>query len=121
MSYIKNDSQIDILGSVNSIYDYDKLETRDKYAMFLRGNNSYSSIKGTGEGKLLVIKDSYANCFIPFLTDEFEQIDVLDMRSYMLNVNLLIEEQQYDEVLVLYNSETFDTDAYVPRLNMYNK
>ena len=121
LSYIKNDSQIDIMGAVDSIYDYSKLETRDKYAAFLRGNNGYSTIKGNGDGKILVIKDSYANCFVPFLTQDFAQIDVLDMRFYMQNVNLLMEEQQYDEVLVLYNSETFDTDIYVPRLIMYNK
>lgn len=121
MSYIKNDSQVDIMGAVNSIYEYEKLETRDKYAMFLRGNNAYSSVKGNGDGKILVIKDSYANCFVPFLTEDFAQIDVLDMRFYMQNVNMLMEEQQYDEVLVLYNSETFDTDIYVPRLVMYNK
>ena len=121
LTYIKNDSQIDIMGTVDSIYDYSKFETRDKYAAFLRGNNSYSSIKGNGEGKILVIKDSYANCFIPFLTEDFAQIDVLDMRFYMQNVSLLMEEQQYNEVLVLYNSETFDTDIYVPRLVMYNK
>ena len=30
LSYIKNDSQIEILGTVDSIYDYDKFETRDK-------------------------------------------------------------------------------------------
>ena len=121
LSYIKNDSLIDIMGTADSIYDYSKFETRDKYAAFLRGNNAYSSIKGNGEGKILVIKDSYANCFVPFLTEDFAQIDVLDMRFYMQNVSLLMEEQQYDEVLVLYNSETFDTDIYVPRLIMYNK
>lgn len=121
LSYIKNDSQIDIMGTTDSIYDYSKFETRDKYAAFLRGNNAYSSIKGNGEGKILVIKDSYANCFIPFLTEDFAQIDVLDMRFYMQNVRMLMEEQQYDQVLVLYNSETFDTDIYVPRLIMYNK
>jgi len=121
LSYIKNDSKIEILGTVLDIYDYEKLDTRDKYAMFLHSNNSISSIKGSGKGKILVVKDSYANCFIPFLTNDFEQIDILDMRSYMLDVNLLMEEQQYDQVLILYNSETFDTDAYVPRLVMYNK
>ena len=121
MSYIKNDSKIDILGTVDSIYDYDKLETRDKYAMFLRGNNSFSSVKGSGKGKILVIKDSYANCFIPFLTGDFEQIDILDMRYYNQSVNGLMDENQYDEILILYNSETFDTDIYIPKINMFNK
>lgn len=121
LSYIKNDSQIDILGELGSIYDYEKLEVRDKYAMFLRGNNSISSIKGSGEGKILVIKDSYANCFIPFMTNDFEQIDILDMRFYSQSVKNLMETNMYDEVLILYNTETFDTDIYLPKINLFNK
>ena len=120
LSYIRNDSQMDVLGEVGSIYDYEKLETRDKYAMFLRGNNSFSSIKGTGEGKILVIKDSYANCFVPFLTGDFEQIDVIDLRFYKQSVKQLIQQEGYEEVLILYNSETIDTDMYVPVLNLFN-
>ncbi len=121
LSYIKSDSKIEIMGKETDIYDLSKLETRDKYAMFLHGNNSMSTVKGTGEGKLLVIKDSFANCFIPFLTADFEQIDILDMRSYIADINLLMNEMQYDNVLVLYNSETFESDAFISRLIMYNK
>lgn len=120
MTYIENDSEIDILGTVAPIYEYEKLDTRDKYAMFLRGNNSISSIKGDGEGKILVIKDSYANCFVPYLTGDFEQVDVLDLRFYKTSVKQLIDENQYDEVLILYNSETIETDIYVPVLNLFN-
>ena len=120
MTYIENDSEIDILGTVSPIYEYEKLEVRDKYAMFLRGNNSISTINGDGEGKILVIKDSYANCFVPFLTGDFEQIDVVDLRFYKSSVKQLMAENQYDEVLILYNSETIDTDMYVPVLNMFN-
>lgn len=120
MTYIKNDSEIDIMGTVNPIYEYEKLETRDKYAMFLRGNNNLSTIKGKGNGKILVIKDSYANCFVPFLTNDFEQVDVIDLRFYKSSVKQLIAEQEYEQVLILYNSETIDTDMYVPVLNMYN-
>lgn len=121
MTYIENDSEIEIMGEVNPIYEYEKLETRDKYAMFLRGNNNFSSIKGDGNGKILVIKDSYANCFVPFLTSDFEQVDVIDLRFYKSSVKQLMAEQKYDQVLILYNSETIDTDMYVPVLNMFNK
>ncbi|MBR6519327.1 MAG: hypothetical protein IKT63_06620 [Oscillospiraceae bacterium] len=120
MNYIKNDSMIDVLGEVDSIYDYEKLEVRDKYAMFLRGNNSFSSVKGSGEGKILVIKDSYANCFIPYLTNDFEQIDIIDLRFFKQSTNQLVKDNGYEQVLFLYNSETIDTDIYVPVVNMFN-
>ena len=121
MTYIENDSEMEIMGSYTSIYDYEKLEVRDKYAMFLQGNNGFSSIKGDGEGKVLVIKDSYANCFVPYLTGDFEQVDVMDLRFHSQSVRQLMLEEEYDSVLVLYNSETINTDIYVPKLNMYNQ
>lgn len=37
-----------------------KLGQYDKYAAFLDGNNGYSVIEGDGEGKILVVKDSFA-------------------------------------------------------------
>ena len=42
------------------------------------------------------------------------------MRYYNQSVNALMDENQYDEILILYNSETFDTDIYVPKINMFN-
>lgn len=117
LSYLESDSTIDISGKTDSIYDLSKLDTRDKYAMFLRGNSPFSTVNGTGDGKILVIKDSYANCFVPFLTENFEQIDVLDMRYYSQKVDTLIDENKYDEILFLYNCETFDSDIHLPKIN----
>ena len=50
--------------------------------MFLYGNNSYTTIQGSGKGKLLVIKDSYANCLVPYLAQHYAQIGVIDPRGY---------------------------------------
>ena len=43
-----------------SIIQEEKLGQYEKYAAFLDGNNGYSVIEGDGEGKILVVKDSYA-------------------------------------------------------------
>ena len=70
-------------GETTGLYDTDKLSVYDKYAMFLHGNNGLSRIKGdgTGRGRILVIKDSYANCFVPYLTANYADIDVVDWPS----------------------------------------
>lgn len=120
MTYVENNSQIEINGNLSPIYDYDKLDTRDKYAMFLRGNNAFSSVKGNGTDKILIIKDSYANSFIPFMTDDFSQIDIVDMRFYNSSVNKLVKENNYQQILFLYNSETFDTETTIPKINLFN-
>ena len=91
------------------LYDASQLQGRDKYAMFLRGNNGYSTIDGAAANgrRFLVIKDSYANCFVPFLTADYEQIDVVDLRYWKYNVENLIDRFAYDDILVLYNFQTF--------------
>ena len=120
LSYIESDAQIDIGGQINSIYEKEKLEVRDKYAMFLRGNPGMATIKGNGTGKIMIIKDSYANCFVPFMIDSYEQIDVYDMRYITMGLDRLIEAADYDEILFLYNCETFLSDKDLMKINMFN-
>lgn len=93
-----------------SLVNTDKLATRDKYAAFLDGNNGYSVIEGDGEGSILVIKDSYANSFVPFLTANYAKIGVIDFRNYKYGPAALMETEGYDQVLVLYNFQTFIAD-----------
>lgn len=120
LMYIKSDAKINIDGKENDIYEYEKLDTRDKYAMFMRGNPGQASIKGNGEGKVMVIKDSYANCFMPFMINDFEQIDIFDLRYISLGLDKIIEENNYDQILILYNCETLLSDKDIAKLNMFN-
>ena len=69
----------------DSIYDISKEKLRDKYSLFLRGNNSLTIIKNSklqNNKKILVIKDSFANSLVPFLTQNFEEVHVVDLRSF---------------------------------------
>ncbi len=106
-----------------SMYDESKAAVRDKYALFLRGNNGYSTIEGdlnspAGEEKrILVIKDSYANCFVPYLTADYDYVDVVDLRYWKYNVEKLIEMFEYDQILLLYNFQTFSTETTLFYLN----
>ena len=63
---------------------------------------------------ILIIKDSYANCFIPFLNDDYQYISVIDMRYG--NTNLIdVLEEGYDRCLVLYEINQFSNDEYLSR------
>lgn len=104
-------------GVASSMYNSEKWKSRDKYGAFLNGNNGYSIINGNPEGKnILIIKDSYANCFIPFLTANYNKIGIVDLRATMLNINEVIANENYDEVLILYNFQTFTNDTYLWKL-----
>ncbi len=102
----------------DSLYDYEALETKSKYDIFFGGNNALTQIRtGADTGrKLLVIKDSYAHCFVPFLLKEFDGIDALDIRYYNQELSELIEEEEYTDILFLYNASGFAEDAYLSKL-----
>ena len=102
-------------GETTGLYDTDKLNVYDKYAMFLHGNNGLSRIEGDGTGKILVIKDSYANCFAPYLTANYAQIDIVDFRNYNYGLDQLIADNGYDQILVLYSFDSFKSDPYLYR------
>ncbi len=102
-------------GQTTGLYDLDKLDVYDKYAAFLHGNNGLSRVEGDGEGRILVVKDSYANSLIPFLTANYAQIDVIDLRNYNYGLDGLIAENGYDQILVLYSFDSFKSDPYLYR------
>lgn len=96
-----------------SLYNKDYLDKKDKYAMFLNGNQGFITInnKSIDSSKtLLVIKDSYANCFIPFIANDFKTTYVVDPRYYVDSITDIINENNIDEVLILYNIHTLVTD-----------
>ena len=102
-------------GQATGLYDTEKLSVYDKYAMFLHGNNGLSRVQGNGSGRILVIKDSYANCFVPYLTANYADIDVVDFRNYNYGLDQLIADNGYDQILVLYNFDSFKSDPYLYR------
>lgn len=95
-----------------SVYDSEMLDNNDKYAVFFGGNYPMIKIKTTNrEGRnLLVIKDSYANCFVPFLIPHYKEITMIDPRYYYEDVNKEIADSDIQDVLFLYNANTFFED-----------
>ncbi|WEK53719.1 MAG: DHHW family protein [Candidatus Cohnella colombiensis] len=73
------------------------------YAVFLGGDHPWGEITtDVGNGKrIVVIKDSYANPFIPFLIPHFEEIYYIDPRSYEGNIVQFVRDKQITDVLFL--------------------
>lgn len=63
------------------------------------------------------MKDSYANSLIPFLTGHFSEIYVVDLRYYDGDLLALIREREIDDMLVLYNINTFFADPSIKNLS----
>ncbi len=95
-----------------SLYDSSKLETRDKYGVFFGGNTSVMDIRtvSTSQKRLLVVKDSFADCFIPFLTPYYREIVVVDPRYYSGTMTDIMDTYRITDILILYSGNTFMTD-----------
>lgn len=95
-----------------TVYNKEKLKEKDKYGMFFDGNHSIVDIKTTAasDEKLLILKDSYANCFVPFLIPYYREIMMIDPRYYYGDLYELLDSENYSEVLFLYNGNTFFED-----------
>lgn len=104
--------------TTDSLYEIELLQGKDKYAVFLNGNHALIQIKTAHPNgkKLLVVKDSYANSFIPFLLKHFSEIDVVNLRYYEEDLASFVNEHDIDDMLLLYNATTFFEDPSIKYL-----
>ena len=66
--------------TTKGLYDRSKLDTKDKYAVFLGGNYAFATVYSSADKpSLLLFKDSYANAVVPFLALHFN-VDLIDPR-----------------------------------------
>ena len=68
-----------------------------------------TTMNGTGRN-LLLLKDSYANCFVQFLLPFYDRIVVVDPRYYSDDLEADIADNGITDVLILYNANTFFED-----------
>ncbi len=119
---IKNSPEIKVTlddGTVcASLYDESYLEKKDKYGYFSHGNPAHLKVETTVEnGKTLVIvKDSYMHCMLPFFTLCYSEIHMLDPRYIKTNLTEYIIALDPDEILILYNAKTLSDDVNFTRL-----
>jgi hypothetical protein len=106
---------VDEQRKTTSLYDSEKLQTKDQYAVFLGGNSSLIDIKTVSESqkRILVVKDSFANSFLPFLVPYYREIVVVDPRYYTGTMDEIMETYEVDQVLFLYRGNTFFSDHHL--------
>ncbi|MCD7796537.1 MAG: hypothetical protein LUG95_02670 [Clostridiales bacterium] len=63
---------------------------------------------------MLLLKDSFANCFVPFIAGEYDTIIMYDLREVGDTIDVLLDEygESITDVLIMYNTEKFmETDS----------
>lgn len=108
------DRKAPVTGGTECLYNTEYLTKKDQYSYFLDNIHSYIEITNdaaAADREIVVIKDSYANCFVPFLANQYRKVYVFDTRYYRKSVSEFVNENpDVTDVLVLYNMNTIDSD-----------
>lgn len=91
---------------------YEEYNGSDPYAYYL-GEDCAQLIIETDVGNdktLLILKDSYADCMIPFFIQHYSEICVVDITCLEQDLTELVDMSAYQQVLVVCDADTF-TDA----------
>ncbi|NLB50875.1 MAG: hypothetical protein GX809_04775 [Clostridiaceae bacterium] len=79
----------------------------------IKGANSYLNYSGGDRAllkietdhrigrKVLVVKDSFGNAFVPYLANHFDEVYVIDPRYYVRSMPNLVKEQGITDVIIL--------------------
>lgn len=103
-----------------SMHQLSQFEERDKYAALLWGNHGVTELFHAGaqwpDKSLLIVKDSYANTLAPFFTANFGRVVIVDPRSLGVSMQAFLQENHFDQVLLLYSFENFAADLNIAKL-----
>ncbi len=102
--------------TVPSLYRAEALDTRQKYDVFLGGDHPLIEIDTGSDSSrvLLVVKDSFANSYIPFLVPYFTRIIVVDPAEYSGGIEDLTSAYGVTDTLFLYGGNSFFEDLFLP-------
>lgn len=76
------------------------------YGVFIMGDNALTVLKSASKNaaagkKIAVVKESYGNAFVPYLTNNYEEVHVIDFRYFKHNLVDYCKTNGIDEVLFM--------------------
>ena len=96
----------------------------NKYMCFMSGDHPAALITTDVEGPVaLVLKDSYGNAFLPFLTSHYSKIYVIDPREFnqdgkpSLDLISYVQEREVDDVILVNYTFMINSAKYIKWLN----
>ena len=85
------------------------------YVAFICGDNPYTVInvpENPQDKSVLVIKDSFGNAFVTYLTEHYGNIVVIDPRHADMNLHSFYDNYQFDDIVFVVNSSSANTQAW---------
>ena len=104
----------------NVITDVTNWSRGSKYNTFIGGDNPYAHIVNpaiTDGSSCVVIKESFGNAFVPFLTENYGEIHVIDYRYWKGNIAQFVKDKGIDDVIYLNNISATRNASLVSKLS----
>lgn len=103
------------ISKVSSLYDEDALYSSDPYQFFLGEKNPVTTVYTDVSGKkqLLLIGNSFAYSFLPFLTQHYQKITFVNLECTGLSFGEYADPEGYSQVLFLSDAVSFSDGSFV--------
>jgi hypothetical protein len=110
--YYEGATKIDLI-------DLNRAKDKNKYRIFISGDRPMGKVVSENKNgkKILVIKDSYGNAFVPFLVPHYEEVYVIDPRQYKNSAKELIQKEGIQEVMFVNYAFITNNAAYAKLLD----
>lgn len=114
-----------------TLFDYTQMEEgnpyiHNQYKLYGYGSipliQMHNNLKNDGK-RILVIKESFANCMIPFMSNMAEDVDAIDLRHFKGSIKAYIDKNKPDAVIMIYgisgfsNYETYKDNPSIDPFN----
>lgn len=125
-TYYYSDTDLDdgvLMGTICVIRE----EVENKYLTFMGGDHPVTIVTTDTEGPcILVIKESYGNALISWLTSHYSKIILIDPREYFdnrsdIDLKAFAESQGVDQLLVINYPMMLNSDNYISLLERLAK
>lgn len=96
-------SNASLTNGVKTYVVADEMKSSNKYLAFIAGDQPIEKITTSVKNgkKILVLKESFGNAFVPFLCNNYEEVYVIDPRQVKMNLPQFVYDNGIQEVMAL--------------------
>ena len=109
-------------GSKQEWHVIEDVSTWDKssgYYCYIGGDKPLSIIENPeiqDGSSCIILKESYGNCFVPFLVDHYQTVYVVDFRYANVNLVDYVKEKKIQDVLIMNNITIIGSDTVANKI-----
>lgn len=102
-----------------SLCDKSRLDSENMYDFYVGGDQPLLKISTSvnNERKILVIKDRFGDCFIPFLVQHYSEIAVVSPENLECSLGELIDVNGYEQTLFIFGIDSISENGNFEKIN----